>query len=96
MATKTIPWDPLTGLEVHERHGALLETVFEEGDTELIVEAIRSIACARGMSELADLAGISREEMFEAFKKGGSPDYCALEKVIGALGFQMPDRKAAA
>lgn len=96
MAIKTVPWYPLTGLEVQERHGALLETVVEDSDTELVVEAVRSIACARGMSEVARLAGISEKEMFEAFRTGGEPAPDTLEKVVAALKCGLAKRRQAA
>lgn len=98
MARETTPWDPAEHLKTEKAQRAYLAAAFEDGDTALIVAAIGDIARARGMSDIASHAGISRETMYKAFRQGGNPTIDTLSRVVGALGFRLdikPDGRAA-
>ncbi len=91
------PWDPVPWLKTPERQQGYLEAALadpEEG-TGYLVEVVRDIARARGMVEIARLASISEEEMFESFAKDGNPSPAALEKVVAALGCKLTEHKEA-
>ncbi len=98
MTLKTRPWDPVKWLKTPERQQGYLEAALadpEEG-TGYLVAIVRDIARARGMVEIARLAGISEEEMFESFKRGGEPSPATLEIVVAALGCKLTEHKEAA
>ncbi len=92
------PWDPVEGLESPEDQQEYLEAALAgpEEDTGYIVAIIGDIARARGMVEIARIAGISEKEMFESFIEGGVPSPATLEKVVGVLGCKLTERKEAA
>ena len=93
MTIETRPWDPIERLETTEAQEAYLEAAFEEGDPDLIVAAIGDIARARGMSEIAASARVSREVMYKSFRKGGNPTLATLSQVAGALGYKLALRR---
>lgn len=93
MTIETHPWDPVERLETLEAQEAYLEAAFEEGDPDLIVAAIGDIARARGMSEIAANAQVSREVMYKSFRKGGNPTLATLSQVAGALGYKLALRR---
>ena len=55
----------------------------EDGDPAPIAAALGDVARARGMTEIAREAGISREAMYKAFRPEGNPTLETLARVIG-------------
>jgi probable addiction module antidote protein len=70
---------------------AYLEACIEEanGDAAFIAKALGDIARARGMSQVARDAGLSRESLYKALSGDRSPDFDTILKVIGALGLSL-------
>jgi probable addiction module antidote protein len=89
MAIETTVWDPVDRLETQEAQEAYLEAAFEDGDPDLIVAAIGDIARARGMTEIASKANVSREVMYKSFRSGGNPTLSTLSQVAEALGYKL-------
>ena len=89
MTIETRPWDPVERLSTLEAQEAYLEAAFEEGDPDLIVAAIGDIARARGMSEIAANANVSREVRYKSFRQGGNPTLNTLSQVARALGYKL-------
>lgn len=67
---------------------AYLEASFEEvsGDAAFIAKALGDIARAKGMSQVARDAGLSRESLYKALSGERTPGFDTKLKVIGALG----------
>ncbi|MEN8983190.1 MAG: addiction module antidote protein [Planktotalea arctica] len=89
MALETRTWDPVERLSSPEAQDAYLEAAFEDGDPDLIVAAIGDIARARGMTEIAASANVSREVMYKSFRQGGNPTLSTLSQVARALGYKL-------
>jgi probable addiction module antidote protein len=71
-----------------------LDATFEDGDPALIAAALGDVARARGVTEIAREAGISREAMYKAFRPEGNPTLDTLARVIRALGLKLTVRAA--
>ena len=87
--TKTIPWDSAEHLETKEDIVAYLEAVFEDGDPALIAHALGVIARAKGMSQIAQAAGLGRESLYKALSPEGNPEFATVLKVMRALGLKL-------
>lgn len=94
MAVETKPWDPTEHLNSAEAIAAYVEAAFEDGDPALIAAVIGDVARARGMTQLAKEAGVSRETIYKAFSEGGNPTLETLTGVIRALGLKLTVRAA--
>ena len=66
-----------------------LEACFAEGDPALVAAALGDIARARGMSQVARDAGMSRESLYRSLSGEGNPAFATIMKVIKALGIQL-------
>jgi probable addiction module antidote protein len=64
MATKTIPFDAAEHLRSPEDQAELLNDAFESGNAAYIANALGIVARARGISEVARGAGVTREALF--------------------------------
>jgi probable addiction module antidote protein len=89
MTIETTKWDVAEHLDNEERIGLFLEAVFEDGDPRLIASAIGEVAKARGMSQVAREAGLSRESLYKALSENGNPEFGTVLKVVKALGFDL-------
>jgi probable addiction module antidote protein len=70
---------------------AYLEASIEEakGDAAFIAKALGDIARAKGMSQVARDAGLSRESLYKALSGDRIPSFDTILKVISALGLKL-------
>ena len=70
---------------------AYLEVCLEDtnGDAAFIAKALGDIARAKGMSQVARDAGLSRESLYKALSGERSPSFDTILKVIRALGLKL-------
>jgi probable addiction module antidote protein len=87
--TKTIPWDTTDYLKTDEDIAAYLEAVFEDGDPALVAAALADVARAKGMSQIAQAAGLGRESLYKALSPEGNPEFATVLKVMRALGLKL-------
>ncbi len=89
--TKPTRYDVAEHLRAPEDMAAYLEACFEEanGDAAFIAKALGDIARAKGMTQVAREAGLSRESLYKALSGERSPGFETILKVIGALGLKL-------
>ena len=89
--TITKRYDVAEHLRTPAEMAAYLEACFEEanGDAALIAKALGDIARAKGMTQVARDAGVSRESLYKALSGDRSPDFNTILKVVGALGLKL-------
>ena len=91
--TKTITtrYDVAEHLRTPGEMAAYFEACLEEadGDGAFIAKALGDIARAKGMSQVAQDAGLSRESLYNALSGERSPSFDTILKVIGALGLKL-------
>ncbi|WP_089728436.1 addiction module antidote protein [Candidatus Thiosymbion oneisti] len=89
--TNTTRYDVAEHLRNPEEMAAYLEACLEEanGDAALIAKALADIARAKGMSQVASDAGLSRESLYQALSGEKSPNFDTILRVIAALGLKL-------
>jgi probable addiction module antidote protein len=89
--TVTTRYDVADHLRTPEEMAAYLEACLEEaqGDAAFIAKALGDIARAKGMSQVARDAGLSRESLYKALSGARSPDFDTILRVVDALGLQL-------
>jgi probable addiction module antidote protein len=95
MPTKTRPFDPATHLESEDAIAAYLMEALDSNDPGFIANAIGVVARARGMTQVAREAGLSRESLYRTLGKDGNPELSTLLRVLGVLGLRLSVRPAA-
>jgi probable addiction module antidote protein len=88
---RTTRCDVAEHLRTPEEMAAYLEASLEEaqGDAAFTAKALGDIARARGMSRVAEDAGLSRESLYKTLSGKRNPDFATVLKVIGALGLRL-------
>ena len=89
--TKTVAYDVAEQLRTPEEMAAYLDAWLEEApdDAAGIARALGDIARARGMTQVARDAGLSRESLYKALSKNGNPSFATVLKVARALGVRQ-------
>ena len=88
---KTTRYDVAEHLRTQEEMAAYLEACMEEanGDAAFVAKALGDIARAKGMTQVARDAGLSRESLYKALSGERTPNFDTILKVVGALGLKL-------
>ena len=89
MAIETVPFDAAEFFQGDEAQRDLLNDAFESGDARYVARALGVVARARGMSDVAAKAGVTREALYKALSDTGDPKLSTLMGVAKALGFRL-------
>ena len=89
MKISTREFDPAAYLDNDEALAAYMSEALETGDPAFITDAIGVVARARGMTQVAKDAGLSRESLYRALSLDGNPEFATILKVVDALGLKL-------
>jgi probable addiction module antidote protein len=89
--TKTVAYDVAEQLRTPEEMAAYLDAWLEDAPEDVagISRALGDIARAKGMSQVARDAGLSRESLYKALSEDGNPSFATVLKVARALGVKF-------
>jgi probable addiction module antidote protein len=68
---------------------AYLTDILEANDAALLAAALGDLARARGMTEIAKAAGITREALYKALRPDSAPRFDTVSRVCAALGVRL-------
>jgi probable addiction module antidote protein len=89
--TRTMPYDVAEQLRTPQEMAAYLDAWLDEApdDAAGIARALGDIARAKGMTQVAKDAGLSRESLYKALSIDGNPSFATVLKVARALGVKL-------
>ena len=91
---RTTSFDVAEYLDTPERQAEYISAALETGDAAFVRDAIGIVARARGMSEIARIAGLNRESLYKALGETGNPEFGTMLNVLRALGLELAVRPA--
>ena len=89
MTTREIkikPFDVAEHLRDEEDIQLYLAEALTEGDHDAFISALRTAAKARGITQLARDAGLSRESLYKVLSPESKPRFETIMKITSALG----------
>jgi len=89
MKIKTSPFDAADYLTNDEIIAEYLTAALEDENPDIFLVAVKDVARARGMAQLAKDTGLGRESLYKALAPGAKPRYDTLLKVVRALGISL-------
>ena len=89
---KTLPFDPADYLANPEDQAELLSDALATGDAAYVANALGTIARARGMSNVARGAGVTREALYKSLNKKGDPRLTTVMKILKTLKIELTAR----
>ena len=94
MPVRTTPFDPASYLDTEAAVATYLTEALESNDPGFIADALGVVARARGMSQVARDAGLSRESLYRTLGPDGNPELSTLLRVLQALHLRLTVRPA--
>jgi probable addiction module antidote protein len=89
MAIRTTRYDSAEYLDSDEAIAAYVDEALGSADPAHIAHALGIVARAKGMTEIARGAGMSREHLYRALTATGHPEFSTVVRVLNALGLRL-------
>ena len=89
MTIKTAPFEAADYLDKEEVIAEFLTASMEDPNADVFLMALRDVAKARGMADLAKSSGLGRESLYKALAPGAKPRYETIIKVMHGLGISL-------
>jgi probable addiction module antidote protein len=86
---KPTTFDPAEVLTSDETIAAFMVDAFESEDVDYIVYALGIVARAKGMSQIANDTGLSRDQLYRSFSENGTPTLKTTIAVMKAFGIEL-------
>jgi probable addiction module antidote protein len=82
-------FDPSAFLNNEAVIAEYLTASLEDPNPDVFLSAVGHVAKARGMSTIANEAGLGRESLYKALTPGAKPRYDTVLKVLHSLGVKL-------
>lgn len=92
MSEKLTPYDPAEDLDSEQAIATFMAGAFETNDPGFIAHALGIVARAKGMTQIANQTGLSREQLYRSFSESGNPTLRTTIAVMKALGIELTAR----
>jgi len=96
MAEKLTTYDPAAALVDDREIAAFLADALETGDATFVAKALGTVARAKGMAQIAQRTGLSREQLYRSFSANGNPTLKTTLAVMKALGVELTAKETTA
>ena len=83
------PFDASDYLDSEETIAEYLTAALENPDPDAFLVAVRDVAKARGIANVAAQAGLGRESLYKALKPGAQPRFDTVRRLLRALGVKL-------
>ncbi len=83
------PFDAADYLDDEQTIAVYITAALEDPNPDVFLAAVRDVARASGMAQLAKDAGLGRESLYKALTPGAKPRYDTVLKVLHALGVKL-------
>ncbi len=90
------PFDASDYLDNEETIAEYLAAALENPDQDAFLTAVRDVAKARGIADVAARAGLGRESLYKTLKPGAKPRFDTVRRLLSALDVKLevsPSRK---
>lgn len=82
-------FDAADYLDDEETIAEYISTALEDPNPDVFLTAVRDVARARGMAQIAKDSGLGRESLYKALTPGAKPRYDTMLKLLHALGVKI-------
>jgi len=95
MPERVSSYDPAEDLGSDEAIAAFMAEAFQTNDVAYISHALGVVARAKGMAQIAEQTGLSREQLYRSFSQRGNPTLKTTLAVMKALGITLTTKTPA-
>ena len=96
MTAKLTAFDPAQHLQTDEAIADFMAEAFESNDPAYVTHALGVVARAKGMTQIANETGLSREQLYRSLSEDGNPTLRTVFTVLKSLRVELTAKPAAA
>jgi len=83
------PFDASDYLDSEAAIAEYLTAALENPDPDMFLVAVRDVAKARGVSNVAAASGLGRESLYKSLRPGAKPRFETVRRLLAALGVKL-------
>lgn len=83
------PFDAAAYLDSDEVIAEYLSAALEDPNPDVFLAALADVVKARGVTRIAEAAGLGRESLYKSLTPGASPRYETIRRLLHALGVKL-------
>lgn len=87
--SQVAPFDAADYLDSEETIAEFLAIAAEDETPGVFMRAVEAVAKARGIAQVAEASGLSRESLYKALAPDAQPRFETVRRVLGALGVEF-------
>lgn len=89
MVIKTTEFNPFDYMDTQDEIREFLRECLENEDPNVFVSALGHLVKRHGVSNVAEITGLSRESLYKTFNGKTQPKWSTIFKVIHAIGLNL-------
>lgn len=79
--------------EIDDYITILFDEYSKDGDTGALLSSLRVIGRVKGLTRLAEEAGMSRKGLQKALSEEGNPEFASINSIMHAMGYKLTPKK---
>lgn len=79
--------------EMDEYIKLIFEEYAKDGDTGALLSSLRVLSRVKGVTKIAEEAGLSRKGVQKALSEGGNPEFASVNAIMHAMGYRLSPQK---
>ena len=76
-------------LDSEEAIAEYISEAMQDPNPDALLEALATVARARGMAKLAESTGLGRESLYKTLRPGAKPRYETIAKILAGLNVKL-------
>ena len=82
-------FDAAEDLDSEEAIAEYISEAMQDPNPDVLLEALATVARARGMAKLAESTGLGRESLYKTLRPGAKPRYETIAKILAGLNVKL-------
>jgi probable addiction module antidote protein len=82
--------------EIDDYITVLFDEYAESGDTASLLSSLRIVSRLKGVTQIAQVSGLSRKGVQKALSENGNPQLGSINAIMHAMGYRLTAQKLAA
>lgn len=79
--------------EIDDYINILFEEYAKDGDVGALLSSLRVLGRVKGLTKLAEEAGMSRKGLQKALSEEGNPEFASVNAILHAIGYKLTPKK---
>jgi probable addiction module antidote protein len=79
--------------EIDDYVTILFDEYAQSGDTAALLASLRVVGRVKGVSTIAEIAGLSRKGVQKALSENGNPQFASVNAILHAMGYRLMPQK---